>query len=150
MIRGKVLVDLNDALLLVSFSLSLSWLSIGVDSDLAHMTLCSATDRLENELLSELENARLARLLCKLGFINERPEWVAAFLSLVYQAHCSYFYYRFARDPRWSETGDRYIIKLFRDFVFHQVDENGNPVVNLGHVLTCLNKVSPRFFCSLG
>ena len=21
----------------------------------------------------------------------------------------------------WSETGDRYLLKLFRDFVFHQV-----------------------------
>ncbi|KAI0339058.1 hypothetical protein BDW22DRAFT_1409209 [Trametopsis cervina] len=81
----------------------------------------SATDRLESELMSELENGRLVRLLCKFGFINERPE--------------------FARDPRWSETGDRYIIKLFRDYVFHQVDEHGNPVVNLGHVLTCLNKL---------
>ncbi|KAK2465133.1 hypothetical protein APHAL10511_002825 [Amanita phalloides] len=95
MVRGKVLIDLNDALL--------------------------ATDRLENELLSELENARLVRLLCKFGFINERPE--------------------FARDPRWSETGDRYIIKLFRDYVFHQVDENGSPMMNLSHVLTCLNKL---------
>ncbi|KAG8215306.1 hypothetical protein J3R82DRAFT_8895 [Butyriboletus roseoflavus] len=79
------------------------------------------TDRLESELASELENGRLVRLLCKLGFINERPE--------------------FAREPRWSETGDRYIIKLFRDYVFHQVDENGNPVVNLSHVLACLNKL---------
>lgn len=49
--------------------------------------------------------------------------------------------FRFARDPRWSETGDRYIVKLFRDYVFHQVDEAGNPVVNISHVLTCLNKV---------
>ncbi|KAJ7468473.1 hypothetical protein FB451DRAFT_1091934 [Mycena latifolia] len=81
----------------------------------------SAADTLENELMSELENARLVRLLCKFGFINERPE--------------------FAREPRWSETGDRYIIKLFRDYVFHQVDEAGNPVVNLAHVLTCLNKL---------
>jgi len=81
----------------------------------------NAVDRLESELMSELENARLVRLLCKFGFINERPE--------------------FAREPRWSETGDRYIIKLFRDFVFHQVDEAGNPVVNLTHVLTCLNKL---------
>ncbi|THH17482.1 hypothetical protein EW146_g3335 [Bondarzewia mesenterica] len=78
-------------------------------------------DHLEGELMSELENARLVRLLCKFGFINERPE--------------------FARDPRWSETGDRYIIKLFRDYVFHQVDEQGNPVVNLSHVLTCLSKL---------
>uniref|UniRef100_A0A8H7XVS5 PAN2-PAN3 deadenylation complex subunit PAN3 n=1 Tax=Psilocybe cubensis TaxID=181762 RepID=A0A8H7XVS5_PSICU len=80
-----------------------------------------ATDRLEHELLGELENARLFRLMCKFGFINERPE--------------------FARDARWSETGDRYIIKLFRDYVFHQVDEHGNPVLDLSHVLTCLNKL---------
>jgi len=80
-----------------------------------------ATDRLEHELLSELENARLVRLLCKFGFINERPE--------------------FALEPRWSETGDRYIIKLFRDYVFHQVDETGSPVVNMSHVLTCLHKL---------
>ncbi|KAG9310982.1 hypothetical protein JVU11DRAFT_8860 [Chiua virens] len=79
------------------------------------------TDRLESELASELENGRLVRLLCKFGFINERPE--------------------FAREPRWSETEDRYIIKLFRDYVFHQVDENGNAVVNLSHVLACLNKL---------
>ncbi|KAJ7075654.1 hypothetical protein B0H15DRAFT_941471 [Mycena belliarum] len=80
-----------------------------------------AADTLENELMGELENARLVRLLCKFGFINERPE--------------------FAREPRWSETGDRYIIKLFRDYVFHQVDENGNPVLSLSHVLTCLSKL---------
>lgn len=34
----------------------------------------SAVDRLEGELMKELENARLVRLLCKFGFINERPE----------------------------------------------------------------------------
>lgn len=47
----------------------------------------------------------------------------------------------FSHDVRWSETGDRYIVSLFRDYVFHQVDEAGNPVVNLTHVITCLNKV---------
>jgi len=49
---------------------------------------------------------------------------------------------RFARDERWSETGDRYIVKLFRDFVFHQMDESGKPVVSLSHILLHLNKVS--------
>ena len=45
-------------------------------------------------------------------------------------------------EPRWSEMGDRYVIKLFRDYVFHQVDEDGNPLIDLGHVVSCLNKVS--------
>ncbi|PWN47714.1 hypothetical protein IE53DRAFT_371232 [Violaceomyces palustris] len=78
-------------------------------------------DLLENSLMRELENGRLVRLLCKFGFINERPE--------------------FDHDPRWAETGDRYIIKLFRDYVFHAVDEAGRPVVDLSHILTNLNKL---------
>ncbi|KAF8262458.1 hypothetical protein EI94DRAFT_1808728 [Lactarius quietus] len=84
--------------------------------------LQNGMDFLEGQLMSELENARLVRLLTKFGFINERPE--------------------FARDSRWSETGDRYIIKLFRDYVFHQVDDRGRPVLSLSHVLSCLNKAS--------
>jgi PAB-dependent poly(A)-specific ribonuclease subunit 3 len=44
-------------------------------------------------------------------------------------------------DPSWSETGDRYLVKLFRDYVFHQVDEQGQPVVDMVHVITCLNKL---------
>lgn len=78
-------------------------------------------DTLENELTRELENGRLVRLLCKFGFINERPEY--------------------DHDSRWSETGDRYFLKLFRDYVFHSVDGEGSPVVDLAHVLTCLNKL---------
>lgn len=85
------------------------------DSSLNH------NDLLESGLSKELENARLVRLLCKFGFINERPE--------------------FDHDPRWSETGDRYIIKLFRDHVFHAVDPAGRPVVDLTHILTNLNKL---------
>ncbi|PWY98919.1 hypothetical protein BCV70DRAFT_192963 [Testicularia cyperi] len=78
-------------------------------------------DLLDNSLMKELENGRLVRLMCKLGFINERPE--------------------FDHDPRWAETGDRYVIKLFRDHVFHAVDEAGRPVVDLSHILTNLNKL---------
>ncbi|KAG8874967.1 PAB-dependent poly(A)-specific ribonuclease subunit 3 [Tulasnella sp. 331] len=79
------------------------------------------TDDLEHELMGELENARIVRLMSKLGFINERPQ--------------------FNHDPRWSETGDRYIIKLFRDYLFHQVDQDGKPVLHMTHVLSCLNKL---------
>ncbi|GHJ87660.1 hypothetical protein NliqN6_4062 [Naganishia liquefaciens] len=77
-------------------------------------------DSLESGMEAELENGRVARLLIKLGFINERPE--------------------FQQDTRWSETGDRYVLKLFRDYVFHSVDEIGNPVIDLTHVLAHLNK----------
>ncbi|KAG2086685.1 hypothetical protein BD769DRAFT_1532017, partial [Suillus cothurnatus] len=68
-----------------------------------------SVNRLEAELMSELKNVRLVRLLHKFSFINKQPV------------------------PRWSETGDRYVIKLFRDYVFHQVDGNGNPVINLSY-----------------
>ena len=36
----------------------------------------SGMDYLEGEIMSELENARLVRLLAKFRFINERPECV--------------------------------------------------------------------------
>lgn len=49
---------------------------------------------------------------------------------------------RFELDPRWSDTGDRYILKLFRDYVFHSVAVDGSPILDLSHVLVCLNKVS--------
>lgn len=78
-------------------------------------------DALEGELCKELDNGRLFRLMVKLGFINERPE--------------------FDFSMPWSETGDRFPLKLFRDYVFHQVDEDGNPVMDISHVVDCLNKL---------
>lgn len=84
--------------------------------------LQSYNDVLESDLGAEIENGRIARMLIKLGFINERPE--------------------FDMDPQWSESGDRYVLKLFRDYVFHQVSPDRKPVLDLSHVLTTLNKVS--------
>ncbi|KIV82494.1 hypothetical protein PV11_04602 [Exophiala sideris] len=78
-------------------------------------------DALYSELSREVENARLVRLMAKLNFINERPE--------------------FEHDRAWSENGERYFLKLFRDYIFHHVDAQNRPVIDLGHVLTCLNKV---------
>lgn len=78
-------------------------------------------DQLTSDLGRELENGRLVRLVTKLNFVNERPEY--------------------EHDRQWSENGERYFLKLFRDYVFHQVDSQNSPVVDLGHVLTCLNKL---------
>ena len=48
---------------------------------LNNLRYTSTVDRLEGELMSELENARLVRLLCKFGFINERPESIPLLLK---------------------------------------------------------------------
>ncbi|XP_017764887.1 PREDICTED: PAB-dependent poly(A)-specific ribonuclease subunit PAN3 isoform X2 [Eufriesea mexicana] len=79
------------------------------------------SDVLENELAKELENGRLFKLLVKLATINERPE--------LYM------------EPTWAETGDRYMLKLFRDYVFHQVAADGRPWLDMAHVVSCLNKL---------
>lgn len=80
-----------------------------------------AEDTLHSELAREVENARLVRLLTKLNFVNERPE--------------------FEHDRQWAENGERFFLRLFRDYVFHQVDAQGHPVIDLAHVLSCLNKL---------
>lgn len=77
-------------------------------------------DYLFDELTKEIDNGRLLRLLSKLGTINERSEHQL--------------------DPNWSETGDRYMLKLFRDYLFHQFDEDGRPWLDLGHIISNLNK----------
>eukprot|EP00124_Ichthyophonus_hoferi_P003497 Ihof_evm1s306 gene=Ihof_evmTU1s306 len=60
----------------------------------------SKMDRLYDDLSKEETNGKLLRLLCKMGFVVDRPE--------------------FDIDPTWSETGDRYLVKLLRDYTFHQ------------------------------
>lgn len=102
----------------------------GIDSFLTQITSEMVTafdnslhqdDALESALARELENSRIVRLVTKMNFINERPEY--------------------EHDRQWAEHGNRYCIKLFRDYVFHQVDGQGNPVLDLAHVLSCLNKL---------
>lgn len=81
-------------------------------------------DEVENQLNHTLENGRLFRLICKLG-VADRGE---------------YGHY---------ETGDRYLLKLFRSYLFHQVSPNGTPFMDLFHVINCLNKLdsaSPERF----
>ena len=122
-------------------------------------------DYLYTELARELENSRIARLLIKLGFINERPEQspvhsTSDFHPLSQPQHQHHQHptpshhhstaHHTSNTPStnpstsstaWSETGERYPLKLLRDYIFHQVDAQGRPVVDLGHVLSCLNKL---------
>lgn len=83
--------------------------------------LQSLCDMQEDELAKEMENGRLYRILVKLNCINERPD--------------------FNMDCTWSETGDRYMLKLFRDYLFHSVTEDGRPWLDHAHIVHCLNKL---------
>ncbi|WFD29511.1 PAB-dependent poly(A)-specific ribonuclease subunit 3 [Malassezia sp. CBS 17886] len=78
-------------------------------------------DLLESSLQRELENARLVRLMCRMNAVVDRPD--------------------LHRDSQWAETGDRYVVRLFRDMVFHSIDEHGQPVLDLSHILVHLNKL---------
>lgn len=61
------------------------------------------------------------RLLVKLATVNERSDENGSLA--------------------WSDTGDRYILRLFRDYVFHQKDDEGRNVIDFGHVLDALAKL---------
>ena len=77
---------------------SMEWICVQVaqpaleELDSAHAVI----DGMDAALAAEYESARGLRLLLKLGFVNERPE--------------------FGVDSRWSESGDCYVLKLFRDY----------------------------------
>lgn len=85
---------------------------------------------LENELAKDMENGRLFRLLTKISTVVDRAELNGDFT--------------------WAEYGDRYMLKLFRDYVFHQVMEDSRPWLDMAHVIGCLNKLdagSPDKVC---
>lgn len=78
-------------------------------------------DVLENKLFVEFDSSRMFRLMSLLGFVNERADAGV--------------------EPQWAETGDRYLLKLFRDYVFHRVDSEGNPILDMAHVTECLSRL---------
>ncbi|GBP98153.1 PAN2-PAN3 deadenylation complex subunit PAN3 [Eumeta japonica] len=47
----------------------------------------------------------------------------------------------FNLDASWSETGNRYMLKLFRDYIFHAVAVDGRPWLDQGHITYCLNQL---------
>ena len=78
-------------------------------------------DQLYFSLNREIENSRVVRLMTKLSCLTERPEY--------------------EHDRTYSAQGTRAVLSLFRDYVFHQVNAQANPVVDMGHILSCLNKL---------
>ncbi|KAK4649643.1 PAB-dependent poly(A)-specific ribonuclease subunit 3 [Podospora bellae-mahoneyi] len=72
-------------------------------------------------LAREIENGRIARNVMKLSAILERGD--------------------LGSQSNWSEVGDRFQLKLFRDYVFHRVDASGKPDLGLGHMLSCMSKL---------
>ncbi|OBA23623.1 hypothetical protein METBIDRAFT_64594 [Metschnikowia bicuspidata var. bicuspidata NRRL YB-4993] len=75
------------------------------------------SDFFEGQLLSEVENGRLFRLLAKINVVLDRPE------------------------NEGDAIGSTFVIKLFRDYLFHTVDESGKPAVDLSKILVNLNKL---------
>ena len=80
----------------------------------------ASADAADAALQKEYESGRSARVMTKLLMVLERSE--------------------VGVDERWSETGDRYVLKLFRDYAFHQSTQDG-PSLDLGHVVQALNKL---------
>ena len=98
---------------------------------------CLLNDALANQLALEAGHGRLLRVLARLSAVTERPEGPDV-------------------DASWAEAGDAYVLKLFRDFVFHQPPALGgpgaaaDPLAGLGggpaaldwaHVAECLAKL---------
>jgi len=78
-------------------------------------------DSLQHELSKEMENGRLLRLLAKLSFVKDRPV--------------------LGDDTQWGEHADRYLLRVFGDSVFHQVDDEGRPVIDFAQLVLALNKL---------
>jgi PAB-dependent poly(A)-specific ribonuclease subunit 3 len=86
----------------------------------------STQDVLVSELRKFIDVSRMQKLLVKLCAISDRPHLLD--------------------DWRWASTGDRYIVQLFRDYIFYQNDEAGRPFLDYGHVSDCLAKVDVGSF----
>jgi PAB-dependent poly(A)-specific ribonuclease subunit 3 len=81
------------------------------------------------DLSHEMENGRLFRLATKLSFVTDRPaEGPGGHGSAQHQS-------------AYADSGDKYLLGLFRDFVFHQGELEQGRVLDWGHVVETLNKV---------
>ena len=77
------------------------------------------------QLRAEAGHGRMLRTLARLSAVTERPPSEDDGV----------------RDRRWCESGDCYVLSLFRDYVFHQPAADGSPLLDWGHVAECLAKL---------
>ena len=82
----------------------------------------TASDRMHAELRKSVDVGRLFQLLTKVNSIADRPGGLL-------------------EDWKWAATGDRFLVGLFRDYLFFQADEFGRPTTDLSHVVDALAKV---------
>ena len=78
-----------------------------------------------NAFKKELENGRLFRLLSKMSMVQCQPPAGAVL----------------GQEQSWSESGERRLVRLFRNYLFRQRTDQGNPFLSLSHVIASLNKV---------
>ena len=121
----------------------------------------SHVDAVEDELRRELHNGRLFRLLTQINWITDRPQSAAAHrtraratlsaaaaradgrcaLLRCAALRCSALH-SLLGDRQWSATGDRYLVSLFRDLLFHSSsDASLLPNVDLAFVVEQLNRL---------
>jgi PAB-dependent poly(A)-specific ribonuclease subunit 3 len=84
------------------------------------------------DLSHEMENGRLFRLATKLSFVTDRPADAHGGHGSAHNA------------AAYADSGDKYLLGLFRDFVFHQGEVEQGRVLDWGHVVETLNKVRKR------
>ena len=78
-------------------------------------------DALTSELNKECENGRLLRLLVKLNTVADRES--------------------LGENIDWGASADRRLLRLFRDSVFHAVNDDGSAVVDFASIVHSLNKL---------
>ncbi|KAJ3069029.1 PAB-dependent poly(A)-specific ribonuclease subunit 3 [Podochytrium sp. JEL0797] len=134
---GRLLVSLACGSLAAVHNLpkSLEFISRQYSLDFKNVILLLLSKRSNYKSIDEVVSLILPRILAEMNSAYSANDGMEAEMMKELENG------RFDLDPSWSETGDRYLLKLFRDHVFHQVDEFGNPVVDVGHVVQCLNKL---------
>uniref|UniRef100_A0A8C0LMM0 PAN2-PAN3 deadenylation complex subunit PAN3 n=1 Tax=Canis lupus dingo TaxID=286419 RepID=A0A8C0LMM0_CANLU len=114
--------------------------TINYSSDLKNLILYLLTDQNRMRSVNDIMPMIGARFYTQLDAAQMRNDVIEEDLAKNQDGKILPFP-RFQKDPTWSETGDRYLLKLFRDHLFHQVTEAGAPWIDLSHIISCLNKL---------